>query len=1355
MTQAEVDQAPLSSFGRVARHSASGAVWTLFSRITGLVRLVTIGAVLGPTYLGNLFQAANTLPNIIVYELLLGTLIAPLLVPALVRRFDQHDEQGAAEVAGGFLGACLVVVVPVTALLALAGPLVVELLTLGVPDASVRADLGRTGWPLMALLLPQVALYFVAATGAAVQNARGHYAVAAGAPAAENGGVVLVLLLLRHQLDAPAGAQVPLGPVLMLGAGTTAAVALHALVQWEAARRIGVRLVPRAGWRSPEVRVVLRMAVPSLGYAGLSTLRMGAVLVAVSAVQGGVVAFQLALQLAVLPVALFARPIGVALLPGLVRGYGSADRAGVRDDVVRGMRLYALLAVPAALGLAALARPLADVLALGSMGSSLGRTLVWASIASLSLSVWGDGLFVMVTGASYACRDTAGPLRAMALRTGVTVGGLGLAVVAVDGWQLLLAVGLCVSAGDLLSSSALTRRVLRSLPPGREVLLRPLLTTSASSAVVLLPGLGLHVLVARDAPLAGRIGALAVGILVGAVLHLGGQALRRESDVRLLLQGLRDGGVPARRTEGRVGGQGPSSDPSTVAVLRRGDDPSSAKGEAAPTVKASRGTGLGPGTGAGEHVPSSSVTLRPGQRRIRISRTVRVSLAKKRSPGSRDGPEPARSVKNRQQIVVRRSPRPLAPAPDIALALGAAALAVVATAASVVSTGLGVALGVGFMLMLITVRHPPFAAYAYLGLAPLVIGIRRGSVVPLLRPSEALLVLLLGAVGVATVWRALRGRGLGLPRPGRTDAALAVLVVTSSVVPLLWLAARGMPVGLDDALYAVVMAKCVALYVLVRHVVRTAAQVGTCLRVIVATSTVVAVLALAQSLQVPFVFDLLATHYSPGGDASTVDVGRGGSTIGSSIAVGDVLAVCTAVTLTWLVRGQGDRRVVLGLVALFVLGSVGTGQFSALLALGLCVLTVGVLTRTTGRILRLVVPALLVALLAAWPVVQGRLADLAAGRMMPRSWTVRLDNLETYFWPRLFDSHQYLLGVTPEARLPEPRNATGWVWIESGHTWLLWTGGVPLLLAFLVAVGLAIAVTARVARTAVAEVATAAAASCASWVLVMVLTTFDPHMTLRGVSDLLFPLLALSLVPVAHHARAVVPVLPLLPRAAAAVPGGLVAPVQYGLPLLAKRVLDVGAAVCALLLLLPVMLLIALAVVLEDGGPPLYRGRRVGLRGRPFTVLKFRSMRFGVGDALHQQHIRSLSLASTAQVLGSGGGSVKLAADPRVTHVGALLRRFSLDELPQLVNVLAGDMSLVGPRPEVPYALEFYDLDDLARFAVLPGLTGLWQVSGRSRLGQREMLQLDREYAQTWSLRRDCALLLRTPAALLRRDGAM
>jgi lipopolysaccharide/colanic/teichoic acid biosynthesis glycosyltransferase len=206
-----------------------------------------------------------------------------------------------------------------------------------------------------------------------------------------------------------------------------------------------------------------------------------------------------------------------------------------------------------------------------------------------------------------------------------------------------------------------------------------------------------------------------------------------------------------------------------------------------------------------------------------------------------------------------------------------------------------------------------------------------------------------------------------------------------------------------------------------------------------------------------------------------------------------------------------------------------------------------------------------------------------------------------------------------------------------------------------------------------------------------------------------------------------------------------------------KRCMDVVGSGLALAVLAPLFLMIAVAIKLTSEGPVFFRQQRLGYHGVPFVFLKFRSMRVGNDASIHKEYVRQLiaGQAEKKSANGNGGGVYKLTNDPRITRVGSFLRRTSLDELPQFINVLRGEMSLVGPRPAIAYEVEAYDIWHRRRILeARPGITGLWQVTGRSRVKFDDMVRLDLKYATTWSPWMDLKILLRTPLAVLFGAGA-
>ncbi|GAB4390630.1 MAG: hypothetical protein Kow0025_23980 [Thermodesulfovibrionales bacterium] len=199
-----------------------------------------------------------------------------------------------------------------------------------------------------------------------------------------------------------------------------------------------------------------------------------------------------------------------------------------------------------------------------------------------------------------------------------------------------------------------------------------------------------------------------------------------------------------------------------------------------------------------------------------------------------------------------------------------------------------------------------------------------------------------------------------------------------------------------------------------------------------------------------------------------------------------------------------------------------------------------------------------------------------------------------------------------------------------------------------------------------------------------------------------------------------------------------------------KRVMDVAGAVAGIILFSPLFIIIPAIIKLTSRGPVFFRQERVGRFGKRFVFLKFRSMYSGTGHGIHENYIKRLISKQAGEK-----GLYKIKDDPRVTPVGRFLRKSSLDELPQFFNVLRGDMSLVGPRPPIPYELESYDVWHRRRvLETKPGITGLWQVKGRSSTTFDEMVRMDLKYVADWSLWLDLKIILKTPVAMIIGKGA-
>jgi hypothetical protein len=388
---------------------------------------------------------------------------------------------------------------------------------------------------------------------------------------------------------------------------------------------------------------------------------------------------------------------------------------------------------------------------------------------------------------------------------------------------------------------------------------------------------------------------------------------------------------------------------------------------------------------------------------------------------------------------------------------------------------------------------PASAAFLLVSLTPFTAGIGRGMALPLLRPNEALAALVGAALAVRGVYRWRTG---SLPRfrLSEVDVAIGLLAVTSSVVPLLWMAVRQQPITHDDLLYALVLWKYLAIYLIVRSSVTTTRQVEICLWLSVTAACVVAVTALLQVFGLFGVPRLLAAFYAPYGNTSLTN-SRGSSLLALPAATGDLLIYNLAVVGGFWMK-VGKHRAVLSLVVILcVLGVLASGEFSTMIGLLVALISFAIVAGAPF-VLSLLIPGAAVGGVALWPVIS------------------------TYFWPRLFSHWNFILGVQPAARVPVASQITGYVWIESGYTWLLWGGGIPLLGSFLYFVYATTKMGWKASRTDDMGASIAGMAVFVGVIVMTVLMAFDPHLTYRGSADALFFLLALA-VPRASHARAV------------------------------------------------------------------------------------------------------------------------------------------------------------------------------------------------------------------------------------------
>jgi hypothetical protein len=450
-----------------------------------------------------------------------------------------------------------------------------------------------------------------------------------------------------------------------------------------------------------------------------------------------------------------------------------------------------------------------------------------------------------------------------------------------------------------------------------------------------------------------------------------------------------------------------------------------------------------------------------------------------------------------------------------AIVIGGGAAAVgVGCVTGVAAIGAGsllpVVVAIAVAVFAVIAARPVVGAYLVFALTPLLAGIDRGAFVPALRPSEAVAALILAALVSRAIWIGI-ARGWRRPRIASLDVAVVLLAAVGSFVPMLWLAARGRPVEADDILYGLTLWKFVAIFALARFAVTTERQLVWCLRISLAVAALVAVIGILQALHVPGVTSFLATYYAPYGNVQSVLNGRGGSTLSLPVAAADLLTFNLAIAIGFLSRSSSKRTSLsmLALASLFLIGVMAAGEFSGMLG-ALIGLTVAALVVRQGRLLAYAMPAFVLGSFALRSVIATRLEGFRSVSGLPVSWSGRIRNLTTYFWPELSSGNAFVLGVRPAARVPVASQATGYVWIESGYMWLLWSGGLPLLLAFAWFAWRGIRRGLALVRGGDGGVAVVGLTCVVALVVVVALMPLDPHLTYRGSAELLFLLLGLA-----------------------------------------------------------------------------------------------------------------------------------------------------------------------------------------------------------------------------------------------------
>lgn len=416
-------------------------------------------------------------------------------------------------------------------------------------------------------------------------------------------------------------------------------------------------------------------------------------------------------------------------------------------------------------------------------------------------------------------------------------------------------------------------------------------------------------------------------------------------------------------------------------------------------------------------------------------------------------------------------------------------------------------------LVVVVWRWPATAAYLIIGLTPTLGGIDRGRLIPALRPNEALTVFLVGIIVMRFLFRYRPGAKLTI-KLNPIEVTLVALAVTSSVLPLAWMHLIGREIISDDITYALVIWKFLGVYAIVRAAVHTQAEVRRCLLAAVAAAGVLGMLGILQTLDLLGVRSLLLTYWAPFGYADALSIPRGGSTLALPAATADVLIFSLAIAVGLLWKRQNDLVTtvfLIGVSLVCVVGVFAAGEFSCALGLVVAIICLAAGLRRID-LLKYAPVGLGMALIGAWPAVSHRLEGFQSASGWPNSWIVRWYNLSTYFWPDLFSGSNVLFGVRPSARVVVLTQGTGYVWIESGYTWLLWGGGIPLFAAFVAFVWVSLPRLWRRTEGMRDQSSIAALAAFTAIIAIVAMMNFDPHLTYRGAADLLFSLLALCFV---------------------------------------------------------------------------------------------------------------------------------------------------------------------------------------------------------------------------------------------------
>ncbi|MGY1703937.1 hypothetical protein ACI79C_05125 [Geodermatophilus sp. SYSU D00697] len=433
-----------------------------------------------------------------------------------------------------------------------------------------------------------------------------------------------------------------------------------------------------------------------------------------------------------------------------------------------------------------------------------------------------------------------------------------------------------------------------------------------------------------------------------------------------------------------------------------------------------------------------------------------------------------------------------------------------------------VVLSAAALLVVLTALRPVGAVVAFITLNPLLAGVSRGTVIPYLRLNEGLLALVLCGL-VPVVLRRWARSGWAVPRGGhRLDLMVFAFAFTSSITTLLWMYARARDITMDDLLYALTPWKLALLYAVVRLILRDLRAVRWALGGVLVSAVIMGVLGVLQAVGVGPVINALTALVPPEENGYDLASNRATATLGNPIAYGDVMIYAAVIAAALALRLSGRGRLWWLAAAVLGLFALASGQASVAVGVVIAGIAFAVVTGTIPQAVLAGVAFLAVGIQVLQPVLAARLDVTDPQTGLPDSWTGpygRLANLERYFWPPISSDYNWLFGVQTAGRVPDLVFRGDFVYIESGYTWALWSGGLPLLASVLAL----LVVSARTGRrlASVRQPVIGAIGITVTTVVwaVGVLMFFDPHLTLRGGGELLFLLLAIGATLDAAHRR--------------------------------------------------------------------------------------------------------------------------------------------------------------------------------------------------------------------------------------------